>query len=100
MTNKFKTFDKKASKMLDDIDLSEIHCSINEFLNDKRFVFYPCTGLKDRNGIDIYECDLAIMQDGEVGRVVYKDGAYWFNFDNISQLLFDVADTIEIYGSR
>ena len=57
-------------------------------LNDnKMYIVDPdsvgqCTGKKDRNGKDIFENDILLRDDPQFplkGHVVYHDGAFWFN---------------------
>lgn len=56
---KFRAWDIEAEEMRDwDYILNNLVGNYEDVFNDKRFIMMQFTGLKDRNGVDIYESDV------------------------------------------
>ncbi|NEZ47810.1 DNA-packaging protein [Clostridium niameyense] len=83
---KFRAWDKKEKRMF---SMDDIKGSLGLYFNytnrsyeegDKfvdRFIQMQYTGLKDRNGKEIYEGDIFHIDDKEVeGIVIYKNGGF------------------------
>ena len=58
------------------------------------------TGLKDKNGKEIYEADIGWDEHHECyGVVKFDEGKFLYEWENISEDLFEVCDEIEIIGN-
>ncbi|ENP3833090.1 YopX family protein, partial [Listeria innocua] len=57
------------------------------------------TGVKDKNGKKIFEGDICWEEHNECyGVVKFEEGKFLYVWENIAEDLWEVADSIEIYG--
>ena len=84
-TIKFRAWNKRYSRF----DRTFIHLELNKsYIEYHELILMQYTGLKDKNGVEIYEGDIAKI-NGRVGEIKYHRGTYW---------LFDGGYTYSFYN--
>lgn len=73
------------------------------FIDDEKydsFTLMQATGLKDQEGTEFYEGDIAFDDHMEsAGVVVFDDGAFLYRSENVSYYLSEVAKDVHIVGN-
>lgn len=71
-----------------------------EYFEDEGLEFMQYTGLKDVNGVEIYEGDILWDEHYELhGVVKFDEGKFIYSWDNIDIDLFEVHTTLPIIGN-
>lgn len=102
---RFRAWDAKRSEMFIPYELTftkrGLHARGGQYAGTKEdFILMQFTGLKDKNGKEIYEGDLLREKnDPDVARVIYQDGAYWFCYDKKNLFTYDWAKDNDAWGN-
>ena len=104
MIPKFRAYVKEVNKTYEitEIDFGDeqLKTELWDWWSFDEVEIMQSTGLKDKNGVEIFEGGIGWDDHQEVhGQVIFENGAFKYEWENISEDLFEVTDDIEIVGN-
>ena len=68
--NKYKAWNPDTKEMLEYVPIEAVTCGKHLEMLGTSLVLLQCTGLRDRNGVDIAQGDIVFDEDGEYSKTI------------------------------
>lgn len=93
---KFRAWERKRDRMLDwdDLQMEELWAILRGEV-DALYVLMQFTGLRDKNGKEIYEGDVVTCYDYKPAKVFFKGGSFMSYIDEHSYLELSQSSFLE-----
>jgi hypothetical protein len=93
---KFRAWDSHHKEMHYEMGfhLDENVLELSKLIEDGRWILQQYTGLKDKNGKEIFEGDIVKDNEGAVRRIKWENGSFWARESIVGHLASMIDDKI------